>query len=175
MHTAHLACTGYSKAPWLRNSFFSTDLVTSMSGQTIQVEKKNLENFLSVHARMHLACTGNISSGPQSIILKIAWNDLSICILTGLGSTFWVTEKFGQKWFHGSVAPIKTALKVALNGLWNGQFSLDPSYRRGRVYKRKFYLYVCTYVITSTFPILGLQIIPESCWAYNIIHHWIED
>ena len=74
-----------------------------MLGQTMLDEKKNLENFLSVHARMHLACTGNISSGPQSIILKIAWNDLSICILTGLGSTFWVTEKSGQKWFHGSV------------------------------------------------------------------------
>ena len=46
---------------------------------------------------------GHFLSGPQSIILKIAWNDLSICILTGLGSTFWVTEKSGQKWFHGSV------------------------------------------------------------------------
>ena len=36
-------------------------------------------------------------------------------------------------------------------------FSLDPSYLRGRVYKRKFCLYVCLsvrlYVITSTFPI----------------------
>ena len=46
-------------------------------------------------------------------------------------------------------------------------FSLGPSYWRGRVYKLKFYLSVCLsvclYVITSTFPILGLQIIPESC------------
>ena len=53
---------------------------------------------------------GHFSSGPQSIILKIAWNDLSICILTGLGSTFWVTEKSGQKWFHGSVAVVSDSI-----------------------------------------------------------------
>ena len=42
-------------------------------------------------------------------------------------------------------------------------FSLDPSYRRGRVYKLEFCLSVILYVITSTFPIWGLQIIAESC------------
>ena len=47
-------------APWHWNYFCSTDLVIPMSGHTIQVEKKNLEIFLSVHARMHLACKGNI-------------------------------------------------------------------------------------------------------------------
>ena len=36
-------------------------------------------------------------------------------------------------------------------------------------------LSVCTYVITSTFPILGRQIVPESCYAQHIIHYWIED
>ena len=33
------------------------------------------------------------------------------------------------------------------------KFSLDPSYRRGRVYKLKFCLFVCLSVITSTLPI----------------------
>ena len=56
----------------------------------------------------------------------------------------------------------------------NWSFSLDPSYRRGRVYKLKFCLFVCLYVITSTFPFYGLQIIPESCQIPHIMHHWKE-
>ena len=75
MHTKPITCTGSSTAPWLRNSFFSTDLVISMSGQTMPVEKKNLENFLRVHARMHLACTGNISLGPQRNILTFTYSE----------------------------------------------------------------------------------------------------
>ena len=55
------------------------------------------------------------------------------------------------------------------------EFSLDPSYRRSRVYKLKFCLFVCFYVITSTFPIWRLQIIPKSCQTPHIIHHWKED
>ena len=30
-------------------------------------------------------------------------------------------------------------------------------------------------IITSIFPIYGLQIIPESCQTPHIIHHWKED
>ena len=65
--------------------------------------KKTGQKYKNDSKRAKNRKIGHFSSGPQSIILKIAWNDLSICILTGLGSTFWVTEKSGQKWFHGSV------------------------------------------------------------------------
>ena len=34
-------------------------------------------------------------------------------------------------------------------------------------------LFVCLYVITSTFPFYGLQIIPESCQTPHIIYRWI--
>ena len=54
-------------------------------------------------------------------------------------------------------------------------FSLDPSYRRGRVYKLKFCPSVCLSVITSTFSIKTLQIIPESRQTPHIIHHWKEE
>ena len=70
----------------------------------------------------------------------------------------------------------KVACRVLVsNIIWNifHVFSLDPSYRRGRVYKLKFCLSVCLYVITSTFPFYGLQIIPESCQTPHIIYHWI--
>ena len=36
-------------------------------------------------------------------------------------------------------------------------------------------LSVCPYVITSVFPIWGLQIIPESCQISHIKHHCKED
>ena len=36
-------------------------------------------------------------------------------------------------------------------------------------------LSVCLYVITSTFPFYGLQIIPESCQTPHIIYYWKKD
>ena len=81
--------------PWcpVSKKYLKTPQKTKKTGQKYKNDPKRAKNRK----------IGHFSSGPQSIILKIAWNDLSICILTGLGSTFWVTEKSGQKWFHGSV------------------------------------------------------------------------
>ena len=52
-------------------------------------------------------------------------------------------------------------------------FSLDPSYRRGRVYKRKFCLFVCLSVIASTFPLYDVldhtnHTFSESSWSKDI-------
>ena len=43
-----------------------------------------------------------------------------------------------------------------------------PMYRRDKVYKLEFH----PSVITSTFPIWGLQIIPKSCQNPYDTHHW---
>ena len=74
--------------------------------------------------------------------------------------------------FDSEPAPAHTVFyRAAFNPFL--YFSLDPSYRRGRVYKLKFCVSVCLYVITSTFPFCGLQIIPESCQTPHIIYRWI--
>ena len=52
-------------------------------------------------------------------------------------------EPVGYQWYDQQLSDFN----------FQSVFSLDPSYRRGRVYKLKFCLFVCPYVITSLFPI----------------------
>ena len=94
--------------PWcpVSKKYLKTPQKTKKTGQKYKNDPKRAKNCK----------IGHFSSGPQSIILKIAWNDLSICILTGLGSTFWVTEKSGQKWFHGSVF---IAISMIIDRQWS--------------------------------------------------------
>ena len=91
---------------------------------------------------------------------------------TIINNTFWSST------FHSSLGQFQCG--ISLPGSTSFQtpptaFSLEPSYRRGRVYKLKFCLFVCLSVIASIFPIYGLQIIPESYQTPHTIHHWKED
>ena len=78
--------------------------------------------------------------------------------------------------------------KLGPRHLGPGQLEqLGPDYRtpgligicfhstRGNSVCLSVHLFVCLSVITSTFPIWGLQIIAEPCQTQHITHQWKED